>query len=78
LISEQIQVFVDSCTSRGVAIKWFGRDDPIGYTSQYNHWSILATTCDMRIPLSLNDDHCETIADIMTDEMAIITNSLVY
>jgi hypothetical protein len=41
----QLQEFSDHCTSRGVALKWFGREHPSGYTSQYNHWEVLSVTC---------------------------------
>jgi dTDP-4-amino-4,6-dideoxygalactose transaminase len=88
LDAQQLQVFSDQCTSRGVAIKWFGREEPAGYTSQYNHWEylemqhlpittgILTTTCDMRIPLTLTEDHCCTIADIMSEEMTSLRNPM--
>ena len=77
----QLQALADQCTARGVAIKWFGRSEPMGYTSQYHHWQylspqklpdteeILSTTCDMRIPLSLTQDQCCTIAKIIEQEM---------
>ncbi len=82
LNKEQLMTLVDRCTERGVAIKWFGRSEPQGYTSQYHHWQylepqdlphtteILGTTCDMRIPLSLNQDHCDTIAEIIQQEIS--------
>ena len=81
LNNEQIQQLADRCTDRGVAIKWFGRDEPMGYTSQYHHWQylkpqqlpdtveVLKTTCDMRIPLSLSDDDCDAIAAIIQEEI---------
>ena len=93
--SAQFEDFTSRCASRGVAIKWFGRDTPIGYTSQYYHWgylntappsfgivhqddsaqilpktsSILRSTFDMRIPLSLTDDHCKIIEAIIREEV---------
>ena len=82
LTGEQIRGLVDRCTGRGVAIKWFGRDEPVGYTSQYHHWEYLRpqdlpntrgslfTTCDMRIPLALSDGDCDTIAAIIAEELA--------
>jgi dTDP-4-amino-4,6-dideoxygalactose transaminase len=78
----QLGEFVGRCTSRGVAIKWFGREHAMGYTSQYHHWEylqpqelpgtreMLATTCDMRIPLSLTEHHCDVIAEIIGQELA--------
>jgi dTDP-4-amino-4,6-dideoxygalactose transaminase len=82
LTGEQIQGLADRCTARGVAVKWFGRDEPMGYTSQYHHWQylqkqdlpetrrMLSTTCDMRIPLALTDVDCDVIARIISGEMA--------
>ncbi|MEM7194694.1 MAG: DegT/DnrJ/EryC1/StrS aminotransferase family protein [Pseudomonadota bacterium] len=78
---DQLQDFADSSTSRGVAIKWFGREEPIGYTSLYQHWAylqsqslpeterVLRTTCDMRIPLSLTSEDCTRIANILSQEL---------
>ena len=82
----QLQTLADRCTQRGVAIKWFGRAEPVGYTSQYHHWQylqpqalpdtseILATTCDMRIPLSLNRTQCDTVARIIEQEISNLKN----
>ena len=81
LSKQQLLKFVDRCSQRGVAIKWFGRSEPVGYTSQYHDWQyldpqnlpdttkILATTCDMRIPLSLSEDNCNTIGAILEQEI---------
>ena len=82
LTADQIQALADRCTARGVAIKWFGRDEPMGYTSQYHHWEylkpqdlpgtreMLFTTCDMRIPLALGDEDCDVIARIIAEEIS--------
>lgn len=82
LSPEKIDLFSKRCAGRGVAIKWFGRQEPSGYTSQYFHWEYfgspslsdtvetLSTTCDMRIPLSLTEDHCDIIARIISDEIS--------
>ena len=82
LTSEQMTRLSDRCTKRGVAIKWFGRPEPQGYTSQYHHWQylepqalprtteILQTTCDLRIPLSLTEEQCNTITTILEQEIS--------
>jgi len=79
--TEKIQQLSERCTDRGVAIKWFGRKDPMGYTSQYHDWqylekqhlpntdTVLSTTCDMRIPLSLTESGCDHIATIIQQEV---------
>ena len=78
---EKISRIVDRCGRRKVAIKWFGRKHPVGYTSQYFHWGYmdpfslddtlktLSTTCDMRIPLALTEHHANTIAEIISEEI---------
>jgi dTDP-4-amino-4,6-dideoxygalactose transaminase len=80
------QNFMNSCRSRGVFLKWFGSREAIGYTSLSEQWrylkdahtparthSILDRLCDMRIPLSLSVDDCDTIAEIVGDELAAVT-----
>ncbi len=81
LDTRQLQVLADRCTARGVAIKWFGRNNPMGYTSQARHWQylesqpvpdtagVLRTTFDMRIPLALTKEDCDTIAVILREEL---------
>ena len=61
----------------GVAIKWFGAPDPIGFTSRHDHWNyappreldgtaeVLAGLCDMRIPLSMSIDDANSVAAIV-------------
>jgi len=82
---EKIDRIVDGCSKRKVAIKWFGRKHPVGYTSQYFHWGYmepsslddtlqtLSTTCDMRIPLALTEKHADTIAEIISEEIELAT-----
>ncbi|MBX2884968.1 MAG: aminotransferase class I/II-fold pyridoxal phosphate-dependent enzyme [Granulosicoccus sp.] len=84
--SEHIQLVSERCTERGVAIKWFGRGEPMGYTSQYHDWqylekqnlpntdTVLSTTCDMRIPLSLTQSGCDQIAAIIQQEVSALTS----
>ena len=73
---------IDGCAARGLNIKWFGDPVPRGFTATYEHWRYveppsLATTddmlrglCDMRIPLSLTDDECSLIAEILAGAIA--------
>lgn len=87
LDGESIEQFVDACCARGAAIKWFGRDTPLGYTSLYQHWEylkpqdlpqtnqILYTTFDMRIPRSLAEQDCDTIAMIINQELDAVRHA---
>ena len=73
-----IERFLAGCDERGLHIKWFGREAPQGFTSNYTHWRyvrhaqqvpaslpLMAGLCDMRIPLSLTDGECALIGRIV-------------
>ncbi|MCA1792679.1 MAG: hypothetical protein LC660_02205 [Desulfobacteraceae bacterium] len=75
-----IRQFLDTCLARGVELKWFGNKKPVGFTSAYTSWKyfdnlpklpntdrILASMCDMRIPLTFDLADCEKIAQIIAD-----------
>ena len=77
--AESIREFVDGCASRGVEIKWFGAEEPTGFTSTYRHWhyapsevieksdEILAVLMDMRLPLTFSLDDCSLIGEIICE-----------
>jgi dTDP-4-amino-4,6-dideoxygalactose transaminase len=80
---EQLMAFASACAARGVFLKWFGADDPVGFTSQSQHWryienveapprarEILRQMFDMRLPLTLTLEECDTIADIIGESLA--------
>ena len=63
---------------QGVELKWFGNKEPVGFTSAYSSWKyfgnlphlantqrILATMCDMRIPLTFTMEDCKLILEII-------------
>ena len=73
--------FIAGCARRGVDIKWFGADEPHAFTSRFDSWAYLddipelprtretlATTCDLRVPLTFSEDDCREIAAIVADE----------
>jgi dTDP-4-amino-4,6-dideoxygalactose transaminase len=80
----QMQAFVAACDARGVQLKWFGADKPVGFTSRHDSWRyvdpqkmpntdrVLAGLLDMRIPLTMTLDECEIIAMIIKEEVARI------
>lgn len=81
---ERIPELVDGCAARGVELKWFGDAEPKAFTSRYDSWRYLADipelpqtlrqlsrTCDMRVPLTFDEDDCRLIAEIIVDEMAL-------
>jgi dTDP-4-amino-4,6-dideoxygalactose transaminase len=83
LDAEAFARFLGACRGRGVYLKWFGAQQAEGYTSVSGQWRYLAdphtppTTaavlerlCDMRIPLTLTEADCTTIAAIVADALA--------
>lgn len=78
----QILAYMDRCLKRGVELKWFGRDEPVGYTSRHDSWryatrqdmprtdKVLSTLLDMRIPLTFSLDDCAHIGRILREELA--------
>ena len=73
--------YMKRCHSRGVELKWFGRDEPAGYTSRHDSWryakrqdmprtdKVLSTLLDMRIPLTFSLEDCALIGRILKDEL---------
>ncbi len=66
-------------------LKWFGGAEPQGFTSRYDSWryiddtqqlprtlEILATTFDLRIPLTFSINDMETIGSIIDEEVSEI------
>ena len=81
----QVSDFVSGCARRGVELKWFGNAEPQGFTSRYDSWrylentqqlprtlEILATTFDLRIPLTFTVEDMEIIGSIIDDETSEI------
>ncbi len=79
----RIERFVTGAIERGVHIKWFGAEEPQGFTSRHDHWRyldgarsvpnadrVLRRLCDIRLPLWLDDDDCRSIADVLREAMA--------
>jgi len=69
--------FVAANKARGVELKWFGDEEPVGFTSTHKSWrylgpqslpktdAILATLFDIRIPLTFSVQDCADIAEII-------------
>lgn len=79
---QQITNFVERCQKRGVEVKWFGGKEPTAFTSRYDSWqyfedlpelpktlSVLATTCDIRVPLTFSLEDCGLITEILCEEV---------
>lgn len=75
--------FVAGCAARGLHVKWFGADEPIGFTSVWSHWRyfgeaqtlpnaerVLGGLCDLRLPLSLTREDCRAMAQTIHAALA--------
>jgi len=81
---EQIDAVLERCAARGVELKWFGGDEPTGFTSRYDSWRyapkqslpqtdrILRAILDMRLPLTFSLDDCAQIARIIRAEVGAV------
>lgn len=80
--TDQVKDFIPACANRGVELKWFGGAEPQGFTSRYDSWQyiddaqhlpqtlqILATTFDLRIPLTFELEDMNLIGEIIVDEV---------
>jgi dTDP-4-amino-4,6-dideoxygalactose transaminase len=88
LTPPQIERFISECALRGLYIKWFGSTKPVAFTSNYEHWhylshqpdlpdskAILNQLLDLRTPLSLTDDDCKLIGQIVATASQIAGSS---
>jgi dTDP-4-amino-4,6-dideoxygalactose transaminase len=75
----QIKAFLAAALERGVELKWFGADEPVGFTSRHDSWTyverqslpqtdrVLSTLIDMRLPLTFSLDDCRLIGRIIRE-----------
>ena len=76
--------FVARLSAVGVEVKWFGANQPVGYTSDHHSWryvarqdlpytdAILAGLFDMRLPLTFSLEDCALLADHILDAVAAL------
>ena len=74
-----VQYFLGRCLELGVELKWFGAAEPVAFTSTHHSWRylesqrlprtdlVLATLCDLRLPLTLSLEDCTTIGTIIRE-----------
>lgn len=77
---DAIERMLARCAARGVELKWFGRSDPLGFTSRHDQWryapaqplprtdAVLAGLLDMRLPLTFSLEDCALIGRIIAAE----------
>ena len=71
--------FIETNKQLGVEIKWFGSDEPTGFTSNHKSWkyierqnlgnsdTILAGLFDLRLPLTFSLNDCALLSDIISE-----------
>jgi len=81
LTQPQIESVIARSTAHGVPIKFFGGDSPQGFTSRSPHWeyiepqplprseAILASLCDIRLPLGLTNLQADTLSQVVLDSL---------
>ena len=79
----RVAAFVAGAAARGVELKWFGAEEPMGFTSRYAHWqyaqpevlpqtdAVLAGLIDMRLPLTFSVADVAQIARIIGEEVGV-------
>jgi dTDP-4-amino-4,6-dideoxygalactose transaminase len=85
--NEKVVEVIERCAARGVELKWFGGEEPVGFTSTYRSWRyadapvmpdsdrVLAGIVDMRVPLTFSLDDCALIARIIRAEVSAVFQS---
>ena len=82
-----VKAFIETCAERGVEIKWFGAEEPVGFTSSWESWQYIKSCqslprtrktldfmCDFRIPLTFTMEDCKTVAAVIKQVAAEIFN----
>ncbi len=87
--ADKIGEVIARCDARGVELKWFGGEEPVGFTSTYRSWRyanapllpdsdrVLAGIVDMRVPLTFSLDDCALISRIIRAEVSAVYQSQV-
>jgi len=83
--SAEMDAFLEQAKARGLPIKWFGAERQIGFTSAPRHWryaghqdalarthQVLAGLCDIRTPVTLIDEECDLIAEIVRESIETV------
>ena len=75
--NSEAKSFIENNKKLGVELKWFGNDEPNGFTSNHNSWKyvdkqkleksdeILSSLFDLRLPLTFSIEDCEHLSEII-------------
>ena len=85
LSEAQFHRFLSGCAERGIDLKWFGAEEPKGFTSRYDSWRylppqqdlpqtrrVLSRLCDMRVPLTFDEADCRQIVTVIASVLAAL------
>jgi dTDP-4-amino-4,6-dideoxygalactose transaminase len=85
-----MEAFLARAGARGLPIKWFGGERPVGFTSAPRHWrfrgddapldrthAILSNLCDIRTPVSMTDEECDLAAAIVRESLETVISAAV-
>lgn len=82
--ADKVQNVQKRCAERGVELKWFGADKPVGFTSRHDSWQyveaqklpqtdrVLLGLLDMRLPLTFSLEDCDLLAVIIREEVSAV------
>jgi len=75
----EAELFIEKNKQLGVELKWFGNDNPSGFTSNHKSWKyvsqqqlnqsdeILSSLFDLRLPLTFSLEDCSHLSEIIID-----------
>ncbi|MEX1663785.1 DegT/DnrJ/EryC1/StrS family aminotransferase [Thioclava sp. 15-R06ZXC-3] len=84
----EAQVLIARLAEAGVEVKWFGADQPKGFTSDHRSWrylaanelpqtdAVLAGLFDMRLPLTFSLDDCALLAGHILDAVESVRSGV--
>ena len=79
ITKSEADLFINKNKKLGVELKWFGNDDPNGFTSNHKSWKyvsqqqlnksddILSSLFDLRLPLTFSIDDCIHLSKIIIE-----------
>jgi dTDP-4-amino-4,6-dideoxygalactose transaminase len=79
ITNDDAKAFLEVNKKYGVEIKWFGGDDPNGFTSNHRSWryveqqslevsdKILSSLFDLRLPLTFSLEDCLLLSEIISE-----------
>jgi dTDP-4-amino-4,6-dideoxygalactose transaminase len=85
--SRTARAFLAETSRRGVELKWFGAEEPSGFTSAHRSWRymapqalprtdrVLAGLFDMRLPLTFSLEDCDLIAAHILDAASAVVEA---